>query len=1018
MTALAHPADTSLDGGSHPSQHVVRCLRIEGDLDADAARRALALLARRHPALRTVLSADGAPATIAAQDTAVDFSASQVSREDAPAEAVRVAREPFNPTRGPLVRLRLLQIGDQESLLVAVAHRLALDCAGVDALLVEHARACAADRPGAPAGDTELATPASPGAAEVGEARDHWQRHLADLPVLDLPTDLPRSARTERTGAVERFVLPAELTRQLLALPGESAGSAALYAGAVALLARHTAQRTVPVLVPVRPDPTGPDTGLGRPETDVVLTLSLTDDPTFLELAQQVRDRLERARAAATALPPDALAALVGACGDPARQPVPVRFAVRGSDPVLPQYPGAVCTAVELHLGTAARDLSLAFVLRGEQVHGELEYDTGLFEPVTAERMVRRLVHLLSAAVADPQAPVSALPVLPPEERALVVSEWNRTERDFPRDRTTAAHFEEQVRRDPEAIAVEHEDVRVSYGELNVRANRLAHRLIGLGVGPDVPVGLCLHRSVEMVVALLAILKAGGAYLPLDPEHPAQRRAFVVEDAGAPVVLTDTGGAAAFTDLSAEVLLLDLPDPAGADRPVSDPMTPATAEHLAYVIYTSGSTGAPKGVAVSHRALSRLVKGADYARLGPGETHLQLSPLTFDASLLELWGSLLNGGTLVLPPSGLPFPDLLKASLQRHRITVLLLVSPQLHVAAEQFPQELAKVEQLLVGGDVLSPASAASLLPYLENTRFLHVYGPTECTLFATWKPIEPADTTRPTIPIGRPLANTQAYVLDEDLAPLPVGLPGDLWLSGDGLAREYLNRPELTAERFLTDPFGPPDSRIYRTGDLARWLPDGTLEFLGRGDDQVKIRGYRIELGELDAALAAHPDVRAVATVVRDDAPGGRALAAYLVGDTRPSDAHLREHLSARVPSYMMPAAFVWLDEIPLTANGKVDRKGLPAPVFGGTGDRSAEPGTALEGLILAAIADTLGLEDVGPDDDFLELGGNSLLLVELFTTLEKALPDSGLTLVDLLDNRTGALIAGLVDTRRGSA
>jgi amino acid adenylation domain-containing protein len=998
---------------------VVRCLRIEGEFDAEAAHSALRLLTERHAVLRTVLpAASAAPAHTVPGATEVDFKAAHTSRDEAIACAVREATEPFDLARGPLLRLRALRITDQECLLMAVTHRLALDPATLNAFLVEHARVYTTLRLGTPVADTGVAEPAWPTAEETAAAREYWLQRLAELPVLDLPTDRPRPSRPERTGAVERFVLPARLTRRLRALSGEPDDHSALYAGAAAFLARHTAQRAVPLLVPVRPAPADADTPLGRPETDVVLSFTLNGDVTFLDLAAQARAELAQARPHAAALPPGALADAVGTCGDPGRQPVPVRFAARTSTTAPPDYPGASCTPVDLHLGTAARDLGLTFDLRGGQLHGALEYDTGLFEPITAQRMTRRLEHLLSAAADNPHTPVSALPVLPPDEHALVVTEWNRTERAFPRDRTTASLFEEQVRRIPDAIAVEHEDVMLSYGELNLRANRLAHRLIDEGVGPDVPVGICLPRSVDMVVSLLAVLKAGGAYVPLDPEHPAQRLTFVAEDAAARIVLTDTGHADAFAATRARTLCLDVPDSRADDRPVTDPEVPTTAEHLAYIIYTSGSTGTPKGIAVTHRALSRLVKGADYARLGPGEVHLQLSPLSFDASLLELWGSLLNGGTLVLPPSKLPFPDQLRAALQRHSITTLLLVSPQLHVAVEQFPEELARVKQLLVGGDVLSPASAARLLPYLDDTQFLHVYGPTECTLFATWKPIEVADTSRPTIPIGRPIANTQAYVLDEDLTPLPVGVPGDLWLSGDGLAREYLGRPDLTAERFLPDPFGPPDSRIYRTGDLARWLPDGNLEFLGRSDDQVKIRGYRIELGELDAALAAHPDIRAVATLARDDAPGGQALVAYLVGDARPSDATLREYMAARVPSYMIPAAFVWLDEMPLTANGKVDRKGLPAPKFGGTTQQQAEPHTPLERRILDFIAETLGLGSVGADDDFFELGGNSLLMVDLFTRLEKLRPDSGLSLTDLLENRTGARIAALLDAPRGDA
>ncbi|GAA2975207.1 amino acid adenylation domain-containing protein [Streptomyces enissocaesilis] len=1028
MTTPADPTTAPHEHGpdrtSHPSHHVFRCLRIEGGFDAEAACNALRLLTARHTTLRTLFPSSSdkpVPSLPAAPDpTPVDFAELQVPATEAVETAVREAAVPFDLTRGPLLRLRALRISDREHLLLAVAHRSLLDPIGLEIFLGAHADAYTAIRRGEHVADAEAPQPLRPSAEQAAEDRAYWQTRAAALPVLDFPTDRPRLPRLTRGGAVERFVLSADLTGSLCGLSATPDGTAAVYAATAVLLARHTSQPTVPLLVPVRPSPDDRGALVGRPETDVVVTLRLDNDPTFRELVAQAEAELTLARTHVSALPPGALAELTGECGDPGRQAVPAKAAVRNGTAGLPDYAGASCSLVDLHLGTAARDLTFVFELRQGEFHGTLEYDTDLFAPVTARRLVRRLEHLLTAAAQKADARAAALPVLPPEERDLVVSAWNRTERDFPRDRTTASFFEEQVRRDPAATAVEHEDITLTYGELNARANRLAHQLIGLGVVPDQPVGLCLPRSVDMVVCLLGILKAGGAYLPLDPGYPAGRLAHVVEDAGAHVVVTDTEHAAAFEGTLARVLRRDEGELPGGnvERLETDPVVAATAEHLAYVLYTSGSTGAPKGVAVSHRALARLVKGADYAELGPDEAHLQLSPLSFDASLIELWGALLNGGTLVLPPSGLPFPDQLKAALQRHRITTLLLVSPQLHVAVEQFPEELGRLRQLLVGGDVLSPASAAQLLPHLGDTRFLHVYGPTECTLFATWKPIETVDTTRATIPIGRPIANTQAYVLDEDLSPLPVGVPGHLWLSGDGLAREYLGRPELTRERFLPDPFGPPGSRLYRTGDLARWLQDGDLEFLGRSDDQVKIRGYRIELGELDVVLAAHPDVRAVATTVRDDAPGGQALAAYLVGDRRPSDAELREHLGSRVPGHMIPAAFVWLDEIPLTTNGKLDRKALPAPDFGTSAVPGDGPRSSLEAQVLGAIAETLGWEAVGAEDDFFELGGDSLLLVDLFTRLEKLVPDSGLSLLDLMDNRSGARIVALIERSRGGA
>ncbi|MGW2636921.1 non-ribosomal peptide synthetase, partial [Streptomyces sp. NPDC001348] len=812
-----------------------------------------------------------------------------------------------------------------------------------------------------------------------------------------------------------------------------------LYAAYHVLLTRYTRQNDICVGVPLS-NRTHPELQgvIGLFVNHAVFRLDTGDDPAFRELVARVRaeflDAVDHGD-----LPFSRLVEELQPERDLSRNPVfQTVFSLEERPTAGVRLGDVELTSVDLHLGISKFDLALVLYDEGRHLSGFLEYDSDLFDPDTMAAMADQYSQLLEAAARAPGARLSELDPVPPRERLRHLTEWNDTGRDFPRNATTAALFEEQVRAAPDAPAVLTSVDTVTYGELNERADRLARRLRALGIGPERPVGVCLKRSVGMLVAVLGVLKAGGAYLPLAPDHPAERLAFCLRDADARLVLTSPELAALFggpdagtaDDRTGPRVLL-LPDtglpwddqdalPAGADPlPVGGgPLPVGDAENLAYIIHTSGSTGVPKGIGVSHRALARLVKGADYARLGPGEVHLQLSPLSFDASLLEVWGPLLNGGTVALPQPDLPFPDVLRDALKRFPVTTLLLISPQLHLAAEEFPDELSGVRQLLVGGDVVSPRHAHNLLPHLPATRFVHVYGPTESTLFATAEELKEVDAARATVPIGTPIANTRAYVMDEAFRLVPVGAPGELWLGGDGLARGYPGRPGLTADRFVPDPFGPPGGRLYRTGDLVRRLPSGSIEFLGRIDGQVKVRGFRIETGEVEAVLTGHPMVREAAVTVRDDAPGGRALVAHLVpvhpGGTVAAG-ELRALLRAALPEYMVPAAFVWLDTMPLTVNGKVDRKGLPAPRYGAEPQpEAAGPRTSTEAVVRDVWRELLGIEEIGRDSRFFDVGGNSLLLAALFERLGALFPQAGLSLVDLFEYHTIADIAGEIERR----
>jgi amino acid adenylation domain-containing protein len=494
---------------------------------------------------------------------------------------------------------------------------------------------------------------------------------------------------------------------------------------------------------------------------------------------------------------------------------------------------------------------------------------------------------------------------------------------DYP-EKTVHALFSEQVARTPDAVALVFKDLQVTYGELDAQANRLAHCLIARGVGEDVVVGVWLERSIDMITALLAILKAGGAYLPLDPSYPAERVALMLADAQTSVVITQRTLAGKVPAGAAELVILDGSTSPYAGHSDENPAARGHSDHLAYVNYTSGSTGTPKGVAVPHRAVARLLFGVDYVRLDASRVLLQLAPAFFDAATFEIWGALLHGGRCVLFPEKLPTLHKLRAALDQNRVTTLFLTTALFNTIIDEDPQILAGVEQLLTGGEAHSVPHMRRAVQALPGTEIISMYGPTETTTFATYHPVREVAPEAASIPIGRPIGNTQVYVLDEHRQPVPMGVVGELYIGGAGLARGYLNQPVLTRERFVTRlPFLPADARLYRTGDLTRYLPDGTVDFVGRVDNQVKIHGYRIELGEIEARLRLHPSVRQATVVVHERSYSQKQLVAYLIPSERPVESGpLRAHLAQTLPAYMVPAKFEWLDGFPMTPTGKVDR------------------------------------------------------------------------------------------------
>jgi len=635
-----------------------------------------------------------------------------------------------------------------------------------------------------------------------------------------------------------------------------------------------------------------------------------------------------------------------------------------------------------------------ALAIPGEEFMLRLIYQTDVYSAQTIRRMLGHWRTLLEGMIAQPDGTLADLSMVTDTERQQLLVGWNQTTSDYPRDACIHSLFEEQAAQNPAAIAVALGEQQLTYGELNRSANRLAQHLKRLGVGPEVIVGLCLERTTDLIVALLGILKAGGAYLSLDPEYPKERLKHMLRDTQAPVLVTYKHLLEELPENNALTVCLDADAEAIRRESDQNPESRGTADQLAYVIYTSGSTGLPKGTLVPHRAVVRLVRNTNFARLDADEVFLQFATVSFDASTLELWASLLNGARLVLFPTRRASLEELGQVVQEHGVTTLWLTAGLFHQMIEQHPEGLKGVRQLIAGGDVLSVSHIQQALTKIEGCTVINGYGPTENTTFTCCHPMTDPDALGQSVPIGRPINNTTVFILDSQLRPVPVGVIGDLYAGGDGLARGYLNQPELTAERFIESPF--PDvasGRLYQTGDRARYLADGTIEFFGRGDSQVKLRGYRIELAEIETVLNQHDGVRDVVVAAREDTPGDKRLVAYLIGtgaESQPEASDLRAYLNDRLPDYMVPSAFVSLEQFPLTANGKVDRKALPAPELdrSQSGESYSPPGSELEEAIVKIWQGVLKVDKVGTRDNFFDLGGHSLSLIRVHGAIQKHL------------------------------
>ena len=1018
-----------------PEYNIPQAFRIEGDLDPEVMQRALREVVRRHETLRTTFrSIEGEGAQVIAQvvDMEVPYTDARTRVSDpsqAWDEAMRLAaadaREPFDLALGPLMRARLYRAGEREYLLYCNVHHIAYDGWSMGIFGRELAAIYDAFAAGLPSPLPELPVQYLDFAVwqrewlsgEVLETQlSYWRRQLASVPPLELPTDRPRPAVRTHNGTALPLVFSDRLQRDLKGFAQREGSTLfiVLLAAFKALLHHWTTQEDVSVGTLIanrrRPEVEGM---IGFFANSLVLRTDLSGDPTFRELLGREREVSLDAYAHQD-VPFEKLVEELNPPRDMARTPLFQVMLMLLNAPVgdTIELPGLKLRPVAIESRTSKMDLTVYLTDRPAGIDGFIEYNTDLYDRATLVRMIDHYNRVLETVTADPQVRLSELSLLSEDERRQVLLDWNATGAEFP---ATTLHgwIEERVRQSPDAVAAEFEESRLTYAELDARANRLARHLRALGVGPETLVGLSMERSLEMLVGVLAVLKAGGAYVPIDPEYPKERLTHMIEDSQAPVLLTQERLIERLPEHRARVVAVDR-DAAAIAAESGEPFDGgATPANIAYVIYTSGSTGKPKGVQIPHSAVVNFLSSMSRKPgLTSADTLLAVTTLSFDIAGLELYLPLVCGARLLLVSrETTQAGEKLKEVFEQKGVTAMQATPAtwRLLLAAGWLGDRNLKI---LCGGEALPRDLANQLLGVCGS--LWNVYGPTEATI---WSTLDQVGTAGP-ITIGRPLENTEIYLVSRQLKPVPVGVPGELLIGGAGLSRGYRGRPDLTAEKFIAHPFADlrrePGARLYRTGDLARHLADGRIEFLGRIDHQVKVRGFRIELGDIESALDRHPAVAQAVVVAREDQPGNKQLVAYLVtepGTEKPAVTDLRAYLKEKLPEYMVPALYTFLEAMPLTPNGKVDRRALPAPDRASAAREYVAPANEKEQFFCELWQELLGLERVGANDDFFELGGDSLLVIRVVTKANKAA--LGITTKQVFQHRTVAELAAVAGT-----
>ena len=1017
-------------------------MRMEGPLSVEALERALNEVVARHESLRTTIrQVDGEPAQIINSPHVFHlpkFDLRNVPAAQRETEAqlllTNEARKSFNVEGGPLFRATLLLLSAEEHILLLTMHHIISDGWSITVLvreLIELYEAFAANKP---------ATLPDVSVQYVDFAIWHrqwlqgdvleksvsyWKEKLAGAPsLLELPTDRPRPPSQSFSGARQAIVIRRDLTESLRALAEQQNATLfmVLLAAFKVLLFRHAGQEDIVIGVPIA--------GRSKPELEneiglfvnmLALRTDLAGNPTFRELLVRVRDAAVGAYEHQD-LPFEKLVEVMQPERDTSYSPLfQVMFHLANVGTPSFNMPGLTLTPLDADTGTSKFDLTLDLSETPAGLKGWFDYSTDLFDHVTIERLTERFQVLLEAAVADPETPISSLPLLGAAEENQLLVRLNETAEVFPHATCLHQIFEDQVEQTPHATAVTFEGQKLTYAELNRRANQLAHRLIKLGVGPEVPVAICMERSLALPVALLAVLKAGGAYVPLEPSYPRERLDFIIEETRAPVVLTERA-VAETQSFGVHAISLDSDFAELATENTENPRREVTDENLCYVIYTSGSTGQPKGAMLHHRGVrNRLLWGITDYRLGPGDVVLHKTPLTFDVSVWEIFAPLLSGACLLIAkPGGHQDAAYQLDLMAREKVTHVDYVPTMLEVLLESDGLDRCDHLKIVTAAGEALTRELRDRFYSQTNAKLYNLYGPTEASLAVTYWVCEPDGTER-VIPIGRPMSNVKIYILDKQLQPVPIGVAGELHIGGVAPGRGYLKRPDLAADKFIPDAFSEKGGeRLYKTGDLARYRSDGAIEFLGRLDHQVKIRGMRMELGEVEAALCQHPGVREAVILPYEITAGNKSLVAYVVSkqEPLPTGDELRNYLRQRLPEYMVPAAFVVLTELPLLSNGKLNRRALPSPeeFLAQPEEAYIAPENDLEETIAAVWQEVFGLERVSIHSNFFDLGGNSLLLAKVHNKLRAAL-NREIQVIDLFKHSTIHSLANYLGETEGT-
>ncbi len=1030
-----------------PFYNLSETIRITGPIDPPLLEKCIQEVVRRHEILRTTFqTVDGRAQQRIDPQPHLDLALTDLTHLPAAEREVEITRAatgdtqtPFDLSAGPLLRARLLQLSASEHVLLLTMHHIIWDGWSTNVLVSEISRLYQSFADGKPSPLPDLAIQYADFAvwqrdwlsgSVLENQLDYWKKALAGSPaLLELPLDRPRPAVQSYRGSYRTFALSPDLSRSIAHLAQKEGATLfmSLLAAFQALLFRYTGQDDFNIGTPIaNRNRAELEPLIGFFVNTLVLRANLSGSPGFRTLLARVRETALGAYDHQD-LPFEMLVDALQPVRDLSHSPLfQVMFVIQNAPLAAEDLPGVTLSPIDVHSGTAKFDLTLFMVEDGDALSGAFEYNTDLFDDRTIERMIVHLENLLAGATADPDQSIATLPMLTEAERRQLLLDWNDTRAPYPDSLCAHQLIEAQVARTPDAIAASYLQNSISYADLNRRANQVAHHLRRLGVGPEQLVGVCLERSLELLVALLGVLKSGAAYVPLDPTYPPERLAFMIADCRAPVVLTQKRWLADLASIQEEspgvkIVALDADWPALAAESVENPACTATPDNLAYVIYTSGSTGKPKGAMILHRGLVNYLTWCQQAYpLDRGQGSPVQSSISFDLTVTSLFSPLLAGRRVLLLPEE-PGAEALGAALQQEGDFSLVKITPaHLQLLGEQISPASAadRTRAFIIGGENLLADHIAFWQTHAPDTQYVNEYGPTETVVGCCVYWAAPGRHTAGVIPIGRPIINTRLYVLDAARQPVPIGVPGELYIGGVGVARGYLNRPELTAERFLPDPFSPePAARMYRTGDRVRYLADGNLECLGRIDFQVKIRGFRVELGEIEAVLGEHPQVQESVVWVREEG-GTKRLVAYVVpvdDQQPPAIERLRDFLHAHLPEYMLPASYVFLPALPLTPNGKVDRKALPAPeiLSSGAGDEAALPRSPAEARLAEIWSQALGIPSVGIHANFFELGGDSILSLQILSRANQA----GLhfTLRQFFENPTVAGLAQVAGSTR---